>query len=169
MTNPVMQALLGEKLRQEPSAFGKWCIVRGVRSLPGQPAHVAAFIADLGAAGKSIREIWPLVHEISIAHLSNQLADPTAGGVVSDTVNSLAMISPPRSWPAEQKNRFKSLPYDLQLYVTQREAERERVIRNKMNEIADAKKQLLKEISPHGTTENPTENPNAGRKDIAAS
>jgi hypothetical protein len=160
MNSPVMQALLGEKLRQEPTAFGKWCIVRNVRSLPAMPAHVAGFIADLAAAEKSIKEIWPLVHEISIAHLSNGLADPTAGGVVSDAINSLAMISPPRSWPAAEKARFKSLPYDLQCYVATQAADRERVLRNKMNEIAEAKKQLLKEISPRGPIENqPAENP----------
>jgi hypothetical protein len=149
MTNPVMQALLGEKLRQEPTAFGKWCIVRNVRSLPAMPVHVANFVSELAAAEKSIKEIWPLVHEISTVHLSNGLADPTAGGVVSDTINSLAMVTPPRSWPAEEKQRFKSLPYDLQLFVTHREAERDRAVRNRMNEIAEAKKQLLKEITPH--------------------
>jgi hypothetical protein len=160
MTSPVMQALLGEKLRQEPSAFGKWCIVRNVRSLPAAPAHVAGFIADLAASGKTVKVIWPLVQEISAAHTSSGLADPTAGGVVADAINALALIDPPRSWAAEEKARFKALPYDLQLYVTQREAQRDTALRRSQNEIAEAKKQLLKEITPHGITENqPTANP----------
>jgi hypothetical protein len=158
-TNPVMQAILGEKLRQEPSAFGKWCIVRGVKSLPAMPAHVAGFIADLAASGKTMKQIWPLVQEIAASHTSCGAADPTAGGVVADAINAIALIDPPRSWPAAEKARFKALPYDLQCYVVSREAERERVIRNKMNEIAEAKKQLLKEITPHGTVEEqPAEN-----------
>jgi hypothetical protein len=118
-TSPVMQALLGEKLRQEPSAFGKWCIVRNVRSLPAMPAHIAAFIADLATAGKSIKQIWPLVQEISAAHLQNNFADPTAGGVVSATINSIALLDPPRSWPATEKQRWKQLPYDLQCFTVQ--------------------------------------------------
>jgi hypothetical protein len=153
MTNPVMNALIGARLQEEPSAFGKWCIVRGVRSLPAVPAHVAGFITDLASGGKSVKQIWPLVQEISQAHVSNGIADPTAGGVVADMINSIAMIDPPRSWPPEEKARFKSLPYDLQCYVLKQATDRERVLRNKMNEIAEAKRQLLKEITPHGTVE----------------
>jgi hypothetical protein len=103
-TNPVMQALIGARLKEEPSAFGKWCIVRGVRSLPALPVHVANFITDLAAAEKSVKQIWPMVKEISQTHLSNGLADPTAGGVVGDMINSIALIDPPGHGQQRRRN-----------------------------------------------------------------
>ena len=136
MTNPVMNALIGARLQEEPSAFGKWCIVRGVRSLPAMPAHVAGFITDLASAGKSVKQIWPIVQEISRAHVSNGMADPIAGGVVADTINSIALIDPPRSWPPAEKQRFKSLPYDLQKYVLSREEQRDVTLRRSQNDAA---------------------------------
>jgi hypothetical protein len=142
MTNPVMQALLGARLQEEPSAFGKWCIVRGVRSLPAMPAHVACFISDLAAAEKSIKQIWPLVQEISQTHLSNNLADPTAGGLVGEVINSIALIERPRSWAKTEEERWKSLPYDMQVFLSHREQQRDTAVRRAQNEAADARKQL---------------------------
>lgn len=161
-TNPVMQALIGARLQEEPSAFGKWCIVRGVRSLPALPVHVANFITDLAAAEKSVKQIWPMVKEISQTHVSNGLADPTAGGVVGDMINSIALIDPPRSWPAAEKERFGLLPYDVQVFFSYRENQREREIRRAQNEAADARKQLadIQKGTDHGTAEEqPNETP----------
>jgi len=70
------------------------------------------------------------------------LADPTLGGVVTEAVSDLAGIDPPRSWPAAHKQRFKSLPYDLQVYVGTHEAQRERALRRAQNEAARARQQL---------------------------
>jgi hypothetical protein len=143
MTSPVVQALIGARLQEEPSAFGKWCIVRGVRSLPAAPAHVAAFIVD-ASGNKPVKEIWPMVQEISRAHLSKGFADPTAGGVVGDMINSIALIDAPRSWPAEQKARFKALPYDLQVFFAHHENRREKEVRRAQNEAGDLRHRLKK-------------------------
>ena len=156
-----MQALIGARLQEETSAFGKWCIVRGVRSLPAMPAHVANFIADLAAAEKSIKQIWPLVQEISQAHVSRGFADPTAGGVVGDMINSVALIDRPRSWPATEDGRFKSLPYDVQSFLSHRESQRDTAVRRAQNEAADLRKQLAdiqKGIDHVATEKQPTEN-----------
>jgi len=142
MASPVQQALLGARLQEEPTAFGKWCIARGIRSLPAAPVHVCAFITD--AAGlKPMKHIWPLVQEISKAHLACGLADPTAGGVVADLINSISMLEPPKPWPKDdQKARFTALPYDLQVFVVDHERRRELEIRRAMNDRADVLKKL---------------------------
>ncbi len=75
-------------------------------------------------------------------HVALGLADPTLGAIVADAVDAVARIVPPRSWPGDRKLRFKSLPYDLQVYVTAHEAQREKAIRRAQNETASARQQL---------------------------
>jgi len=158
MAIPVLQALANVRM-QEASAFGKWCIQRNLRSLPAAPAHVAAFVRDCEPM-LPIDKIWELVNEVSQTHLANGLADPTAGGVVAATMNSIANIDPPRSWPKELWPRFDALPYDLQAYLAVREKETNRVVRRAQNEAADARKALAaienRETKEHGTNETET-------------
>ena len=153
MTSPVLQALMGARLQEEPSAFGKWCIVRGVRSLPAMPAHVASFITELAASEKSIKQIWPIVKEISAVHVSSGFADPTAGGVVADMINSITMIDPPRSWPKDEWPMFKALPYDLQVWLRKREAQRDSEVRRTQNDAALWRKHIEKAEANNGTIE----------------
>lgn len=138
---PVMQALLNARIQEEPSVFGKWCIQRGVRPLPAAPAHVAAFVRDLGSL-TSIETIWEAVSDVSLLHLSNGLADPTAGGPVSEVMNGISQIKHPRSWPKEIWPRFSALPYDLQRYLVDRDKEQEKVIRKALSETAKARQEL---------------------------
>ena len=137
-----MQALIGARLQEEPSAFGKWCVVRGVRSLPAAPAHVAAFLADNSGLGKPVKKIWELVHEISRDHVANGYADPTAGGVVGEMINSISMIEAPRSWPKAEKLLFKALPYDLQVFFAAHDRLREKEISRAYSEAAAARQAL---------------------------
>lgn len=132
--------------------FGKWCIPKNIRPLPASPAHVAAFVRDCEPL-IPIDKIWEAVQEISHSHLSNGLADPTAGGQVAAVINDISKLDPPRSWPAADKVRFKSLPYDLQVYVERHERDREKTLRRAQNEAAQAR-QALKAI------QEPTETPN---------
>ncbi len=151
-----MQALIGARLQEEPSAFGKWCITRGLRSLPAAPAYVAAFITDVSEL-KPVKDIWPMVQEISKAHLSNGLADPTAGGVVADMINSISMIEAPRSWPKAEKDYFAALPYNLQVFFSRHEAGREKTISRAHNEAADARKKLAAIENPQRETNGASE------------
>ena len=75
-------------------------------------------------------------------HVALGVADPTLGGDVAAAVSDIAGIAPPRSWPNDRKQRFNSLPYDLQVYVAAHEASRERAIRRAQNEAANARQQL---------------------------
>jgi hypothetical protein len=150
MNNPVMQALVNVRM-QEASPFGKWCIPKGVRSLPAAPIHVAAFVRDCEPL-IPIDKIWEAVREVSEAHLSNGFADPTAGGVVAEVINSIAKVDAPRSWPDPLKARFKSLPYDLQVYVEKHERDREKTVRRAQNEAAQARQALnAVQKPPEGT------------------
>ena len=120
--------------------FVKWCELNGLSPCPAAPAHVARFIVDCTPIG--IERLWPAIQDISRLHVSVGLADPTLGGVAARAIADLAGIDPPRSWPADHKPRFKSLPYDLQVYVASHEAQREKALRRAQNEAAAARREL---------------------------
>ena len=138
-TNPVLAALAQARMRAAPM-FVKWCELNGLSPCPAVPAHVARFVVDCAPLG--IERLWPAIQDISRLHVSVGLADPTVGGPVAEAISYLAKIDPPRSWPADRKRRFKSLPYDLQVYVASHEAQRERALRRAQNEAANARRKL---------------------------
>jgi hypothetical protein len=70
-----------------------------------------------GLSPIGIERLWPAVQEISNAHVSLGLADPTLGGVAAAAISDVGGILPPRSWPNQRKQRFSSLPYDVQVYL----------------------------------------------------
>lgn len=137
--NPVLAALAQARMRAAPM-FTKWCELNGVSPCPAAPAYVARFVVDCALLG--VERLWPALQEISQLHVSSGLADPTLGGVAAKAISDLAGIEPPRSWPANHKQRFKSLPYDLQVYVTGHEAQREKALRRAQNEAAGARQKL---------------------------
>jgi hypothetical protein len=120
--------------------FARWCELNGVCLCPAAPAAVARFVSDCASLG--IERLWPALQEISRLHVSLGLADPTLGGVAAAAINAVADIDPPRSWPNDRKQRFKSLPYDLQVYVGNHEAQREKVLRRAQNEAAALRQKL---------------------------
>ncbi len=120
--------------------FVKWCQINGVSSCPAAPVDVVRFVADCASLG--IGRLWPAVQEISKLHTSIGLADPTLGGAAAAAISELAGIDPPRSWPGDRKQRFKSLPYDLQVYVAGHEGQREKALRRAQNEAAVARQKL---------------------------
>jgi len=139
MTSPLLAALAQARLRAAPM-FARWCELNGLSSCPATPATVSRFVADCAALG--IERLWPAIQEISKLHVSLGLADPTLGGVAAEAISDIAGISPPRSWPGERKQRFKSLPYDLQVYVAAHESQREKTLRRAQNEAASARQKL---------------------------
>ncbi|MGH6766317.1 MAG: hypothetical protein ACREC2_11935 [Bradyrhizobium sp.] len=138
-TDPVLAALAQARLRTAP-IFARWCELNGICFCPAAPADVARFVLDCASLG--IERLWPALQDISKMHVALALADPTLGGDVAAAVSDIAGIAPPRSWPNDRKQRFNSLPYDLQVYVAAHEASRERTIRRAQNEAANARQQL---------------------------
>jgi hypothetical protein len=141
MSSPVMQALHNQRL-QEASAWGRWAILHKLRPLPASPAHVAAFVKDCEPL-MQLDELWAAVHEISRAHIENNLADPTSGGAVAQAINSIARLEPPRAWPKNMKQRFADLPYDFQSFIAMHEPRREKELRRSQNEAGDARRKLI--------------------------
>lgn len=139
MRSPVLAALAQARMRAAPM-FAKWCELNGATWCPAAPADVARFVADGASLG--VERLWPAVQEISNAHNSLGLADPTLGGVAAAAIHEVGGISPPRSWPDDRKQRFASLPYDLQVYVAGHEAQREKALRRAQNEAAIARQKL---------------------------
>jgi hypothetical protein len=138
-TNPVLAALAQARMRAAPM-FARWCELNGASFCPASPANVAKFVADCASLG--IERLWPAVQDISRTHVALDLADPTLSGVATTAISNVAAIGQPRSWPNDQKQRFKSLPYDLQVYVAEHEARREKTVRRAQNDAATARQKL---------------------------
>lgn len=128
--------------------FQRWCVLNGTSSLPASPVMIARFIGDVSPE-LGMDELWPIVTEISRSHYAIGLADPTAGGLVAAKINEIAFVEPPRSWPKAEKERFLQFPYDLQLAVAKREADRDLTIRRAFNE-RDRARQELEELKANG-------------------
>ncbi|HLJ01464.1 MAG TPA: hypothetical protein VKT76_17265, partial [Bradyrhizobium sp.] len=98
------------------------------------------FATDCAMLG--IERLWPAVQDISKAHISLGLADPTLSGAVATAISDVAGIMPPRSWPENRKARFKSLPYDVQAFIAEHETRREKALRRVQNEVAILRRKL---------------------------
>jgi hypothetical protein len=118
--------------------FERWCVLNGHKPFGASPETVARFVADIEPLG--IGQVWKAVQAISRAHSAHGLPDPTLGGPVAAAINAVAKIDPPRSWPAEEKLRFLTLPYDIQSYLAKRQAADDSLIRKLQNELAQLKK-----------------------------
>jgi hypothetical protein len=136
--NPVRTALLNARLAAA-SPFERYCYQRRLAPVPAPPATVVAFVRD--NAGLPIEQLWEAVQQITQSHLEIGLADPVAGPATEE-ISLLANIDPPNSWPKAEKERFKALPYDLQLYMVEREMQRDREVRRIQNDLAKTRQQL---------------------------
>jgi hypothetical protein len=154
--NPVLAALAQARLRAAPM-FARWCELNGAGFCPATPAAVAKFVADCSSLG--IARLWPAVQDISKTHVTLGLADPTLSGAVAAALSDVAGLAPPRSWPEELKQRFKSLPYDVQCFIAGHEAQREKALRRAQNEAAVARRKLatLEQVKAETETQGQTD------------
>lgn len=151
MTSPVLAALAQARFRASPM-FARWCELNAASFCPAPPATVARFVRDCATLG--MERLWPAIQEVSKLHASLGLADPTLGDPVATAISSVANVLPPRSWPDDRKQRFNSLPYDLQVYVAGHEARREKALRRAQNETAAARRELAeRQMAKTATTE----------------
>jgi hypothetical protein len=133
--------------------FENWCALNSRQPMPAAPMLVAQFVSELAPIG--IDKVWEAVQDISRAHYTIGLADPTLGGPVALAINAIANLDPPHSWNKEEKPRFKSLPYDLQLCVLRRTKQTETEMRRAQSDAATLRNELKKRQQPveatHGT------------------
>lgn len=155
-TNPVLAALAQARQRAAPM-FARWCELNGASFCPAAPATVAKFVSDCASLG--IARLWPAVRDISRTHATLGLADPTLGGAVASALSEIAGLAPPRSWPDDVKQRFRRLPYDIQLFIVEHEARREKALRRAQNELAALRKKLtaFEKMKPETATRDITD------------
>lgn len=137
--NPVLAALAQARARTAP-LYARWCELNGAPFCPARPADVARFVLDCAPLG--IERLWAALQEISKYHEQLGLADPALGAAVATAVSQVACVDPPRSWAKEHKLRFKSLPYDMQVFIASHDARREKALRRAQNEVAAARQEL---------------------------
>jgi hypothetical protein len=168
-TSPVMQALVATNLREQEqrdlalrtvigkhlalplaegdrsgfAIFKSFCERHELIAYPARPATVAYFIHE--KAGLGIAELLRIVKAISLTH--DTVADPTAGGIVPAALNKLSPIPEPRSWTKDGKVQFRTLSYELQRVIADRDADREKTVRRALSEAAELRKQQPKEKS----------------------
>lgn len=137
--NPVLAALAQARARTAP-LYARWCELNDASFCPARPSDVARFVSDCAPLG--IERLWAALRQISEYHEGLGLADPTIGATVAAAVSDVAGIDPPRSWARELRERFKSLPYDVQVLLASHETQREKALRRAQNEAAAARQKL---------------------------
>ena len=152
----MLAALAQARLRAAPM-FARWCELNGAGFCPAAPSTVAKFVVDCSSLG--IARLWPAVQDISRTHAALGLADPTLGGVVAAALSEVAGLAPPRSWPEVFKHRFKSLPCDVQRFIVEHEARREKALRRAQNEAAVARRKsaVMEQVKVETGTESQTD------------
>jgi hypothetical protein len=141
MINPVLALLAEARLRAAP-LFARWCEREAVTFCPASPATVSRFVKEHASLG--IAQLWSALQDISRLHTSTGLADPTLATPVTAAISDVAGLSAPRAWPAGWKDRFKALPYDLQMFIAGHEASRDKALRRAQNDAAAARQKLTK-------------------------
>ena len=119
--------------------FERWCVLHGHKPFGASPAIVAQFVAGIAPMG--IAAVWEAVQEVARMHSAHNLPDPTVNPCVAAAVNDIAKIDPPR-WSDSEKLRFKMLPYDVQLFISERERDRDKYVRTLQQELATLKRKI---------------------------
>ncbi len=92
------------------------------------------------------------MQDISQTHMTLGLADPTLGGAAAAALSDVAGLCAPRAWPEAFKQRFRSLPYDVQLFLVKHETGREKALRRAQNEAAALRRKLAEAQKPQSET-----------------
>jgi hypothetical protein len=138
------------------AAFNRFCSQHGVRNCPARPQVVAAFIRAEEKFGTPPETIVLILSAIQLLHDRHGLASPIASAVVRAELERVLKTEAPRSWPRAEQLMFASLPPEIRAVVAKRERDRERWLRNKMNELAELKRQLTDGAAKPVTTQEET-------------
>ena len=131
--------------------FERWCILNGHQPFGAAPAIVAQFVNDIAPMG--IEQVWKAVQDVARMHSAHGLPDPTVNPCVAAAINEIAKIDPPRSWPDEEKRRFLTLPYDIQAWLSKRQAIDDALIRKIQRQLADCCNYIMKEHTDETDTD----------------
>jgi hypothetical protein len=111
-----------------PSAFLRWCELRGVVALPCKSDSVAMFILESKDLGLDV--LCELASGISRAH--ERFGDPCASWQVRKAFESIGgKVPEPRSWSKINRQSFADLPWQIQRVIEAREADRDKIVRTR--------------------------------------
>lgn len=130
-------------------SFTQFCLAHSVPHLPAKPATLAAFILAQIESGVKPELIRSIVSAVETLHDRNLCANPSAHSLVRFALDKLKPVSPPRSWTGEEQALFVALPPEIQSVISRREANREKDLRNKQNQLAEE----IKKAKRHTQTE----------------
>jgi hypothetical protein len=122
------------------ASFNRFCSQHGVRNCPARPQVVAAFIRAEEKFGTEPQTIALILSAIEILHDRHGQSNPVASAVVRAQLERILRTEPPRSWAKAEQLMFAALPPEIRAVIVRRERDRERWLRNKMNELAELKK-----------------------------
>jgi hypothetical protein len=115
-----------------------WCRQHGVaQALPLSPAAVATFLE-----AQSVPDLLPLVGAIEALHDYRGVANPCATAAVRTVLERRLTIELPRSWTAEDRRLFASLPPEVRAVIFKRETARDTALRRKQNELSEEIRRL---------------------------
>ena len=86
--------------------------------------------------------------ELAISILETSWCGWLSGAKASDAIPAPCPENWPRSWPVDQKQRFKALPYDVQVFVAVHEKQREKALRRAQNDAAAARREIANRETP---------------------
>lgn len=117
--------------------FERWCALKGIQPVPAPIAAVTQFVETIAPLGD--KRVWEIVQEISHAHYLNGFADPTLSLSLPYKGDLVLHDEPPRSWPAERKERFRELPEDWRRFLATHDKRRERTFKLAMQHAHDVR------------------------------
>ncbi len=110
-------------------------LLRGLR----KPKEPEAAPTEAAAPAKESETAAPAVEDASPPPA---VTDETTEAAPEPEAEALPAIEPPRSWKAEEKERFRSLPRETQEYLAERESDRDRALNRSQSEAAEKLKGL---------------------------
>jgi hypothetical protein len=121
-----------------PAAYAQWCADRSIEPHPVAPETLARFVHDNSSVG--IERMSQAVADIAREDMRRGNSNPAATIAVIGALQNIKAIAPPRSWPKDKWMMFAALPYDLQTYLVERDAEVTREMRRAQNRAVEAEK-----------------------------
>lgn len=112
---------LDEETRQALQPFIAFSTRASVRYCPAKPMTVAAYVLEQAATGASTEKLLQSLDAIGRLHDRHSLANPCATWAARQALESVTGFDPPRSWKAEEKEAFLTLPAEIKAVVSRRE------------------------------------------------
>jgi hypothetical protein len=138
-----IQVELGEDVRLRLQLFAQWCERHSVRACAAKPTTIAQWVLDHGHLGADA--IMAILTATEVLHFHYGLANPVKTPIVSRALEQHFQSEAPRSWKADERVLFATLPEAIKQIIARRERDRERELRSCQNRAAEAERKL-KEI-----------------------